>query len=92
LLNFKNLIINFFILTGVISIILIIFGALVLIFSLIYFARYADKNFKKMMEDNKNKNQENSFNTMNDESIDSRLSTGILEVPLNNVDNEGNKL
>lgn len=60
---------------------LIIFGALVLIFSLVYFGRYADKNFKEMVEENK-KNNDTLVNT---DVNDTRQSSDILEVPLTKV-------
>jgi hypothetical protein len=62
---------------------------------LVYFARYADKNFKQMIEDNNNNKQDDNKenkNSYNNDSINSRLSTSVLEVSLNDVDKEGNKI
>jgi hypothetical protein len=47
-----------------------VFGAIVLIFSLFYFGRYAKKNFNEMIEEN-----QSSKNLLIDEEIKSISST-----------------
>lgn len=58
-----------------------IFGIIVLIFSLLYFGRYAKTNFNKMMEENKHLNFSSSSES--DENILSEETADTLNAPLN---------
>jgi uncharacterized membrane protein YukC len=63
---FKNL--------GIITIILMVFGGLILLFSLFYFNRYAKKHFNIMVQENRKKNldfinDDNSLNEIGELSI-----------------------
>lgn len=59
-----------------------IFGILVLIFSLFYFGRYAKRNFNLMMEENKNLNKTSPLSET-DENILSEETTDTFNTPLN---------
>lgn len=59
-----------------------IFGIVVLIFSLLYFGRYAKRNFNKMMEENKHLNDVKSLSE-SDENMLSEETTDTLNAPLN---------
>lgn len=65
----------------IVSIILIIFGVFVLLFAMIYFGRYAEYNFKKLMEENKTTDEfstgNSSINILEEENFNQ------LRVPLN---------
>lgn len=59
-----------------------VFGVVVLIFSLFYFARYAKKNFKLLMDKNSNYKEDSSERT-GDEFLDSEDTRDTLNLPLN---------
>jgi hypothetical protein len=55
-----------------------VFGALVLIFSLFYFGRYAKKNFNEMIEENQsNKNLLTNLNEEEIKSMSSKTTSNI---------------
>jgi len=58
-----------------------IFGIIVLVFSLLYFGRYAKRNFNKMMEDNKSKDY--LINDSLEENVLSEETTDTLSTPIN---------
>jgi len=60
-----------------------IFGVLVLIFSLLYFGRYAKRNFDKMMEENMHKNINETSLSETNENIQSEETIDTLNSPLN---------
>ena len=55
-----------------------VFGALILIFSLFYYGRYAKKNFNDLFEENKKKN--NNVISINENESSLKVSTIALEV------------
>lgn len=59
-----------------------IFGILVLVFSLLYFGRYAKRNFNLMMEENKHLNSSKSLSDT-DENMLSEETSDTLNAPLN---------
>ncbi len=58
-----------------------IFGIIVLIFSLFYFAQYARKNFNKIMQENNH--LKDTTNGSMDENIQSEDTKDTLSMPLN---------
>ncbi len=58
-----------------------VFGIIVLLFSLLYFTRYAKRNFNLMIEENKLKNN-SSFSSESD-NIPSEETSDTLNAPLN---------
>lgn len=59
-----------------------IFGIVVLVFSLLYFGRYAKRNFNKMMEDNKGI-KDYLINDSLEENILSEETIDTLSTPIN---------
>ncbi len=62
-----------------------VFGALVLIFSLFYFGRYAKKNFNEMIEENQS--NKNLLTNLNEEEIKSMSSKTTSNIWFYNRDN-----
>lgn len=72
---------------GIITIILMVFGALVLIFSLFYFGRYAKKNFNKMILENEHHHKESiNENPLNESSeLEVALTSGSTQDQCNGI-------